>query len=69
MKNIIMVTTIIPLIFYMLQMIGVLSQLLVDPSEFKSKKHFLWWCIPFVPFIVVIYKSFFLIGKKFNSLK
>jgi hypothetical protein len=56
-------TIILFIIFYIIQLATVLAFLYLN--EYKSKKQFLWWCIPFIPIVIFVYKSF---TSKFKEL-
>ncbi|MDD5651366.1 MAG: hypothetical protein PHF86_13285 [Candidatus Nanoarchaeia archaeon] len=56
MKNVMIQVGIVFLVCYIIQIFGVLIALF-DGSSLEDKKHFFFWCIPFIPFLVLIYKK------------
>jgi len=57
MKHILIQVGITFLVCYICQIVGLLMFLFNDAGDFKNSKHFFWWCIPLIPFMVLIYKK------------
>lgn len=48
---------------YITQLIFMWSNLIMEMEDFKSKLHFLYWNIPFIPIIVLFIKKLSSINK------